>query len=368
VDARGAALRQQQHKEKAGRATSDAVQVWLGRLISVGVVTLGILLIDGGRRGGENFVMRVSSVQAPVAFARVVHGMSQEIPQNLKAEVGTALQEEDTATTSDGGTTILSFPEGSAVRLEPSSAMTVKLLDYERNGRCDRTLGLSSGGMTVRVGQYFSSGMMRVLAGSAVVASAGGTFRVAVAGNSTTIVEVFGGKCRVRTGTDARELSQGQRVTISEKGIETAGSPNRTPEQSAVIEKLKLLDVAPSGLTKAETAVWSVPDALFRRFGVTAGGVNLLAADAARKAECVLALEKCKTLISGRGEPPAHLSPEMGELGGTNNEVQKLLPNFVGGIIDEYKRNEKSYVLRVRARDVAQTTYELTPSGVRELK
>ncbi len=345
-------------KAEKTRMATDRVGE-LGRLILLCLgVGLAVLLLDGFRRDYGNLSAVLVAHGGSVTIAIPGDGKQVELPPND----GTGLDVGASITTGPGSFATLAFPDGSSIRIEASSSLTIRMLDYFRSGRRDRAFSLAGGSAFVR--HSANAGPLSLLSvdtgGSLAVGKAGSAWRVS---NSSGVarIEAVGGSAVLKTASGRHEVRTGQQVDSDGK---TSTFPGTQPLRQ-LSSALTRYEVKPNFWTKAVAGATRFLDPLLQRIGVTAQGWNPDKTDFTRRMATLASLKKLATLFRTNDAPETLNPVSLTELS-DGEETDRLKKDFAGMAIDSYQKQGTGYVLRVRARDSIGTPFEMTNGKIRE--
>jgi hypothetical protein len=337
--------------EKRRMATDRVVETGRALLILLGV-TLVALLIDGWRRDYGNLSAVLVTHRGTVNLSIKKEGKYVEAtPQE-----GMALDVDSQISTGPNSFATLAFPDGSSMRIESGSSVTIQVLDYFRTGRRDRAFSLGSGSVFVR--QSRNAGPLSLLTigtnDTIVAGKAASAWRVSQQSNITRVA-VVGGSAVMRTATGRREVRPGQQAD-SEGSLSTLPDTRSSRQLSNALSRY---EVKPNFWTNTAAGGTRFLDPLLQRIGLTLQGWNPDKTDVTRRNAAYASLKKMATLI-GSGEPPDTLNPvALNELG-SPDETARLRKDFAGMAIDGYQKiGSNGYSIRIRARDSKGTPYEL---------
>ncbi|MDX1932913.1 MAG: FecR family protein [Capsulimonadales bacterium] len=370
-DARYRAERDERERRLRRR---DTLFAWLRFAIGAVVLAILALLIDGIRReNGELFAHVLSFV--PAADVRRAADSKTE-PVRAKMN----LAHHDLIRTDVNGTATLSFPDGSGVLVQPQTHFEVRLVDYARNGRRNRSFFLRYGGVFSRISKAFGQGGQTLISTPNAVAAARGTgYTVFYDPDSNgTVVEVIESKVRLTNGGGSILLSAGQRgraIGNAPPQIDALDGPRRT-QLTTFLNQLQRNDLPPPAILRpilepilrAERALLGVLDPGLQLVGVIPGGWNLQDNDNARRLQANRRLQDLQKGLTD--EVPERITLHtLAELSLPEEERQRILAGFAHEMLESYRKTGASgYIVRARARDSRNTLYELTETGVREVK
>jgi ferric-dicitrate binding protein FerR (iron transport regulator) len=337
-------------KNEKARMAADRV-VESGRLLLILIgCTAGLLLVDGWRRDYGNLsavlVARKGDVRASVR--------KDNKTVELNPGMGSKLDAGTTINCGPDGSATLAFPDGTALQLDSGASMTIRVLDFFRSGRRDRSFEVT-GPLIVRHSSHAGPhSQLTVTTGDTiVVGKPGSTFRVDLQ-KTTTRVEVLSGAAVMRTAALRRDVRPGQQFA-SDGSLSTIPDNRALKQLSASLAKY---DVKPNFWTDTASGATRFLDPLLQKIGITLQGWNPDKTDLTRRDAAFTSLKKLATLI-GVGDAPESLNPvTLAELG-SPNETERLKKDFTSLVIDGYQKSGSGYTLRVRARDSKGTPLEL---------
>ena len=334
-------------------------------LLGLAAIGLVIALLDGARREYGEFYANLAAFRSPIAVRRA----ADKLPVTDKMELR---NKDAVSTAADGNATVL-FPDGSAVFVEPSTRFEVQLLDYNRGPKRDRSFLLRFGSIFTRISKRFGKkGETLICTPNAVAAARGTGFAVRFdPGSGTTFVEVIDGRVALRNAGGRIEISRGQTGTAVGNQPPMFGSVSRTLALQQRFNALARLDNAPSPLENYELVALNFLDPALRLVALNPGGFDMGQSDWARRAATRQALKLVQqSLEAASGDVPDVLNPvTLTELGFKDADRDKILGAFAGYSIDRYeKRGQNLYRVVVRSRDSDGTPFELTETGIRQVK
>ncbi|MCC7493263.1 MAG: FecR domain-containing protein [Fimbriimonadaceae bacterium] len=360
-----------QSDRRAARAKGKWSAKWtdglLKKILILAVVLLVIVLADGVRREGGEFKATLVSKTGNVTVARAAGGGGA-------LNTADTLEDGDTVKTGANTTATLTFPDGSAVLLEPNTEFEVRLLDFARGGKRDRSFLVKSGAAVARVGEYFGVGSEATVCTPTAVAAVRGTaFRVAYqpagekGARGYTSVEVVEGTVAFKTPLG--ETAQRAGSTGQAAGYQLAGQGGLDPyarnRMNNQVAQLRQHEEEPSGLKDLEWNLTNLFDPVLQLLGICPGGWGYNSIDAARRTAAQKSLVRVQQQIESLNEPPKFVNPTtLEEFGFNEKERRQIVSTFAGGMIDSYKAEQDRYTLLARARDKKRTVWELTESGV----
>ena len=215
------------------------------------VFVLALLLAAGG--GWWFFVVQASAaVTAPatlVVFNQVVTVNGHPgIP-------GQALNANDDVQTSTGHAAI-QFPDGSYVRMSPSSDVRITKVELQRNGNLQTAEVLQKAGRTFVNVQHLVAGATFKVDGHSVSAQVRGTqFEVFVEPNGKIQIKVFAGSVTVTAGGRTVTVNAGQEVEVAADGTITGPRAITTDRQDPYPLSTRCANAVSSGTTNGTQQV-----------------------------------------------------------------------------------------------------------------
>ncbi len=358
-------------KQKRDRAAARGLRKWGarwtegwgGRIGLAVVAIILVLLIDGVRREGKEFKATVVSATGKVSV--IAADGSGERP----VEEGAALRDGDQVRTGPRSTALLTFHDGSAIQVDASTQFEVRLLDFSRGGRRDRSFMVRSGSVLARVGSQFGLGSQATVCTPTTVAAVRGTaFRVTYqpAAGSTRL-EVAEGQVEFRTPTGARPTNAGSAGEAAGYAMSaaTALGPDARRTMQTKVGALAGEEKPFSRVLNLEWQMTRLADPVLQLLGICPGGWGYNSMDYARRSACMEALRLLQQKVEEQQEPPRVLNPvTLEELNLDPKEQTRILGVLAGRMIDSYKCDGTRFTIRARARDKARTPYQLTNTGV----
>ncbi|MBM3460142.1 MAG: hypothetical protein FJX77_16605 [Armatimonadetes bacterium] len=126
----------------------------------------------------------------------------------------------------------------------------------------------------------------------------------------------------------------------------------------------------PGFLENLERGLLRFCDPVLRLVGLAPGGFSLNALDFARRTAAATALRDLAKYLEAVGDdvPDTLNLTGLEELQVAPQIRERILGQFAGRMLESYRKTGRNrYLVRARARDAAQTLFELTPQGVREI-
>jgi len=357
-----------QHQEDSERQVRNMMDYLIDGvkgLLVLAAIAFVALLIDGARREGDEFYANLAAFKPTIG----VHRSESSLSVKEKMQ----LENKDAINTTSNGSATVAFPDGSAVVVEPSSKFVVRLLDYNRGPKRDRSFMLLSGSVFSRISHLFGKkGQTLICTPNAVAAARGTGYRVTYDPSSnTTVVEVVDGKVALRNAGGRVEIPKGQTGVAVGNQPPTLGAASHQQELARLFNRLARLDPKIPPIIQFERDALAFLDPVLEFVSLTPRGWNFMDNDWARRAATKRELQIMEQAFeAANGDVPDELNPiTLSELSLTQVEKEKMLDSFAGFTIDRYeKRGPNSYRVVVRSRDSVGTTYEMTESGVREVK
>ncbi len=360
----GRARTKEEERLKRVRNGADYVIDVIRLLLTLAAAAFVVALIDGARREYGEFYANLASFKPQVAVRR----SKDKLPVTEKMQ----LQNKDAVSTAAGGTATLSFPDGSAVLVEPNTKFEVQLLDYNRGPKRDRSFLLRTGSVFTRISKLFGKkGQTLICTPNAVSAARGTGFSVDYdPSTNRTFVEVIDGKVSLRNAGGRIEIKKGQTGTAVGNQPPFLGVLSRPQALTQLFNTLAQLDPPQSTLEKFERDALGFLNPALQMVALTPRGWNIGDNDWSRRSATRQGLNLLQQALEAvPGDVPDTLNPvTMSELGLSEEEREKILDSFAGTTIDRYeKRGQNGYRVVVRSRDSAGTTFQMTETGVEEV-
>lgn len=183
-------------------------------------IVLVVLLVAGG--GYYLFVVQAqAAVPSPAALVVVTTPVDVDTNNSggfHPARPGQELNAGNSARTGEGGHATIQFPDGSYVRMAPSTTVTVTSAQLAPNGNLQSVNLVQKVGRTFANVQHLASGATFQIGGHSVSAQVRGTqFEILVRENNTNLIKVFDGTVRV-SGRTAATLTAGQQIDADANG------------------------------------------------------------------------------------------------------------------------------------------------------
>jgi hypothetical protein len=186
-----------------------------------------VLLVFGG--GYYLFVVQAQAA-VPSPAALVVITTPVDVDTNNSggfhpARPGQELNAGNSARTGEGGHATIQFPDGSYVRMAPSTTVTVTSAQLAPNGNLQSVSLAQKVGRTFANVQHLASGATFQIGGHSVSAQVRGTqFEILVRENSTNLIKVFDGTVKV-SGKTTATLTAGQQIDADANGTLSGQGP-----------------------------------------------------------------------------------------------------------------------------------------------
>lgn len=188
------------------------------------VFVLALLLAAGG--GWWFFVVQASAaVTAPATL--VV--FNQPVTVNGHPSIpGEALNANDDVKTEATGHAAIQFPDGSYVRMSPSTEVRITSVQLQKTGNLQTAEVLQKAGRTLVNVQHLATGATLIIDGHSVSAQVRGTqFELLVRANNTNLIKVFIGAVAVSGGGRTVTANAGQEIDAAANGTLSAPRPIR---------------------------------------------------------------------------------------------------------------------------------------------
>ncbi len=357
-------------KKRGGPSFLAFMPGWLLLIIKILLVVIVVLIADGIRRESKEFSATIVSYTGICMIAKDDNASPAPPVPNMR------LVDKNLVITGPSSTATIVFSDGSAVMLEPNTQFRVRLMDYARGGKRDRSFMVESGSIVARVSKFFGvDSRATVCTPNAVAAARGTGFRVAYYPQSmTTDLQVVDGTVAFQSGYDAAAVGQGQ-STLAEQ-YNMAGLRGMKPVVQASVQSavggMRGYEAPPNALAKAEQAINNFLDPLMQLLGLSPGGWGYNSVDFARRGACVEALRRMRTHIEEvySNGVPEYVNPvTLAQLNLNPVERDRLLGAFYGAMLESYeKTGQDRFVIYARARDKKHTLYQLTEAAMTVVK
>ena len=208
----------------------------LGCSMGCGGCLLVIVLVVALLAGSGYFFL-VAQAQAGVASpaALLVFSTPVDVGHNdsgyRPATSGQSLDAGSSVRTGDTGKATIQFPDGSLVRMSPSTTVTVQAAQLTNGGNLKTASILQKVGRTLSIVQHLAGGSDFTVGGHAVNAEVRGTeFEVLVRNDGSNLIKVFDGTVKV-SGRTTVTVTKGQEIDADKDGNLSAPRPIR-PERN----------------------------------------------------------------------------------------------------------------------------------------
>lgn len=358
-------------KKKSGRwLFLRSLPGWFRTILIAALIVLALLIADGVRRESRDFSANMALYTGTVMVSKTEGRPPVPPVPNLP------LSDKGTVMTGPGSYATLVFTDGSALLLAPNTQFQVRLMDYVRGGRRDRSFMVESGSVVARVSKNFgSASRIAICTPNAVATSQTGAFRVAHDPRSmTTTVQVIDGTAAMTSGGSAAALSPGQQAVAVQYGV---GQPRglSSSDQSALASAAANLtgyEKPPNVLQKSEQAINNFIDPLLQVLGVCPGGWGYDSIDYARRQSCKQALSRLRTQMEGassNGVPEYVNTVTLAELSVDPVERDRMMSSFYGAMLESFQKTaQDKYVIYARARNKKHTLYMMTETNTTVVK
>jgi len=222
-----------------------------------------VLLVVGG---GYYFFILQAQAAVPSPAALLVISTPVDVDTNNSAGFHTArpgqeLTAGNSVRTGDGGHAAIQFPDGSYVRMSPSTTVTLTAAQLSHDGNLQSASLVQRVGRTFTNVQHLVSGASFQVGGHSVSASVRGTqFEVLVRADQTNLIKVFDGTVKV-SGSTTATLTAGQQIDADANGRLSGQGPIRPEAQDPYAQTTTCTRAVSSGTT-AGTAQTSTGDTI----------------------------------------------------------------------------------------------------------
>jgi hypothetical protein len=183
------------------------------------VIVLIVLLVAGG--GYYFFVVQAqAAVPSPAALLVITTPVDVNTDGSgfHPGRPGQELTAGNAVRTGEGGHAAIQFPDGSYVRMSPSTVVTLTAAQLSHDGNLQSASLAQKIGRTLTNVQHLVSGATFQVSGHSVSAQVRGTqFEVLVRADGTNLIKVFEGTVRV-SGATTVTLTAGQQIEADAKG------------------------------------------------------------------------------------------------------------------------------------------------------
>src|SRR5690348_2946851 len=184
------------------------------------VLVLVALLIGGG---GWYFLVAQASAGITAPASLVVISQPITVDGN-PGTPGQSLNAGNSVSTGEGGHGAIEFPDGSYMRLAPSTTLTINNVQLQKNGNLQTIALAQKVGRTFTNVQHLANGASFSVSGHSVTAAVRGTqFEILVRPDHTNRIWVFVGQVKV-TGKTSVTMTAGQEMDVDANG--QLGSPH----------------------------------------------------------------------------------------------------------------------------------------------
>ena len=173
---------------------------------------------------GSGYFFLVAQAQAGVASpaALLVFSTPVDVGHNdsgyKPAASGQSLNAGDSVRTGDTGKATIQFPDGTLVRMSPSTTVTVQSAQLTNGGNLKSASIEQKVGRTLSVVQHLAGGSQFTVGGHAVSAEVRGTeFEVLVRNDGSNLIKVFDGTVQV-SGKTTVSVTKGQEIDADKNG------------------------------------------------------------------------------------------------------------------------------------------------------
>ena len=183
-------------------------------------IVLVVLLVFGG---GYYFFIVQAQAAVPSPAALVVITTPVDVDTNNSAgfhpaRPGQELTAGNSVRTGDGGHAAIQFPDGSYVRMAPSTVVTLTSAQLSHDGNLQSASLSQKIGRTFANVQHLATGASFQIGGHSVSAQVRGTqFEILVRNDNTNLIKVFDGTVKV-SGKTTATLTAGQQIDADANG------------------------------------------------------------------------------------------------------------------------------------------------------
>ncbi len=357
-------------KKRKGPSFLAFIPGWLMLVIKIVLVVLVVLIADGIRRESKEFSATIVSYTGICMIAK------SDTKPPVPPAPNMPLVDKNVVMTGPNSTATIVFSDGSAVMLEPNTQFRVRLMDYARGGKRDRSFMVESGSIVARVSKFFGvDSRATVCTPNAVAAARGTGFRVTFDPQSmTTDLQVVDGTVAFKSGYDAANVGQGQSTLAEQYNMARLRGIKPIVQASvqASVVGMGGFESPPNALAKFEQGINNFFDPLLQLLGLCPGGWGYNSIDFARRGACTEALRRMRTHVEEvySNGVPEYVNPvTLAELNLNPYERDRLLGTFYGAMLESYeKTGQDRYVIYARARDKKRTLYKLTEASMEVVK
>lgn len=349
-----------------------SVPGWGKTALIFAIVVIVALVADGMRRERQEFNATLLSYNGAVT----VQAGGQGNRQTPRAKMG--LADKDVVRTGGNGSATLVFPDGSSIELEPNTEFEVRLLDYARGGRRDRSFMLRAGSAVAKVSHFFGAGSQATVCTPTAVAAVRGTgFRVVYDPTSRqTFLQVADGQVAFKTPSAVQPVNYKVGQMVMAAGYEVQ-LPRDLPASRGRVLGTQLTRMGqhekpPNVLERLEMALNEFLDPFLQILGLAPGSWSYATNDFARRAACMEALKQLRVhiLAAGNDDVPEMLNPvTLQELNIPVKDYSKVVNGLASGMLESYRKLGKdNFEVYARARNKRRTLFKMTPSEITEVK
>ena len=225
--------------------------------LSCGGCLLAVLLVIGLAVGGGYYFF-VAQVSAAVNAPATLIVINQPVTVNGNpATPGQALNPGDTVSTGATGHASIQFPDGSFLRMSPSTTVTVTAVKLQKNGSLQSASVAEKIGRTFASVQHLANGATFTVTGHSVSASVRGTqFETLVRSDGTNRIWVFEGVVWV-TGKTTVRLTAGQEIDGDANGNLSSSKANQFDVTDAFPLAAQCTQAAASGSNSGTMKTWT---------------------------------------------------------------------------------------------------------------
>ncbi|MBI2300270.1 MAG: FecR domain-containing protein, partial [Armatimonadetes bacterium] len=265
VEQSGVRGKRREAARKKRKQVKDLFRGWKSIVLWV-LAVLAVFIVDGVRREYKEFAARPSDISGTVQVLK--HG--ETAPVTLTGEE--RLKDDDLVITGPKSMVTLLFPDGSAVQVEPETRFQVRLLDFERGGKRDRSFMVESGAIVTHVSQFFGAkSQATVCTPTAVAAVRGTSFRVSFdPATQSSSVHVVDGMVEMRTPRAKGNVIPGQ--VTSTQGYDPRGTEVMNADLvrrlSLRTEQLKVHEEPPGAVDSFEAKLTNLADPILQLMGI----------------------------------------------------------------------------------------------------
>lgn len=222
-----------------------------------------MLLVVGG---GYYFFILQAQAAVPSPATLLVISTPVDVDTNNSAGFHTAKPGQELAAgnsvrTGEGGHAAIQFPDGSYVRMSPSTTVTLTAAQLSHDGNLQSASLVQRAGRTFTNVQHLVGGASFQVGGHSVSASVRGTqFELLVRADQTNLIKVFDGTVKV-SGKTTATLTAGQQIDADANGRLSGQGPIRPEVQDPYAQNTTCARAVSSGTT-AGTAQTSTGDTI----------------------------------------------------------------------------------------------------------